>query len=421
MKILFISMALMFAQFACSQSIEQLSLSKAQDLGQKNYPAIKRKDLINQTASISIDNLQKGFLPQINILAQASYQSDVTKIPFSFPGFDLQTPGKDQYKLLADVNQLLYDGGITKTKKDLQQLNASVEQQKLEVELYQVREKINQLYLGILLIDQQLEQVKLVSDDIQSGINKVDAQVRNGLAFKANLNLLKAELLKTSQRNIELTAARKGWMDALSLFLGMDLDPKLKLERPSNINSSETIDRPEIKLYDQQSIFIKEQGKLIDASARPRAGLFGQAGYARPGLNLLKNDFAVFYIAGFRLNWSLNNLYTRKKDRMQLEINQKIIETQKQSFLLQTNAQLKQERSDIDKFEKLLASDQEIIDLRHSVTEASRAQLANAVITANDYLNQVNAEDQARQLKIFHEIQLIQAQLNYQTTLGGKF
>ena len=142
------------------------------------------------------------FLPQVSVSAQASYQSDVTQIPISLPGLNIQSPSKDQYRILTDISQLVYDGGITKAKKELQQLNAAAEQQKLELELYQVREKINQLFLGILLIDQQLKQVALLSEDIQTGINRVEAQLKNGTAFRSGLDLLKAELLKTGQRNI---------------------------------------------------------------------------------------------------------------------------------------------------------------------------------------------------------------------------
>lgn len=418
MKFLLISMALLTGLISAGQT---LSLAHAQEQAEKNYPAISRKSLIAQTAAISIENLQKGFLPQVSVSAQASYQSDVTQIPISLPGLNIQSPSKDQYRILTDISQLVYDGGITKAKKELQQLNAAAEQQKLELELYQVREKINQLFLGILLIDQQLKQVALLSEDIQTGINRVEAQLKNGTAFRSALDLLKAELLKTGQRNIELTSARKGWIDALSLFMGEELPMGIKLLSPDSFDMAIPMNRPELKLFEQQSLFLNAQKKLVDAGLKPRASIFSQAGYARPGLNMLKNEFAFYYIAGLRWNWSFSNFYTRKKEKEQIEVNKKTIETQKQSFLLQSNAQLLQQQAEIDKFKKLIASDREIVELRHNVTMASKAQLENAVITANDYLLQVNAEDQARQIMIYHQIQLIQARVNYQTTLGGKF
>lgn len=402
-----------------AQSLQKITLTEAYELSQKNYPAVKQKDLVKQTAAISVENLQKGFLPQFSLSGQATYQSDVTKVPFSLPGLTIESPSKDQYKLVADVSQLIYDGGMTKEQKALQQLNATVEDQKVEVELYKLKERVNQLYLSILYLDEQLKQVDLVKTDIQTGIKRVEAQVQNGVAFKSNLNMLKAELLKTEQRAIEVKASKKGLLDALSLFIGRELAAQVQLEKPvsAGIVANE-IARPELKLYSEQQKFIGQQEKLITAKNLPRASLFAQGGYGRPGLNMLLNEFDFFYIGGLRLNWSLGGLYTKKKEKEQVNINKKMVEVQKETFLLNTNSQLKQQQAEIDKLQQLLVSDNEIISLRKSVTEAAKAQLENGVITANDFLKEVNAEDQARQALITHQVQLLQAQINYQTILG---
>ena len=403
-----------------SQELQRLSLEQSYELAQKNYPAIKQKELIKQTEAISIENLQKGFLPQFSLSGQATYQSDVTKIPVSIPGFTIESPSRDQYKLLADVNQLIYDGGITKEQKELQKLSASVEDQKVEVELYKLKERITQLFLSILYLDEQSKQVELVKTDIGTGIKRVEAQVANGVAFRSNLNMLKAELLKADQRMIEIKSSRKGLLDALALFIGQDINERVLLEKPfaNSIATSEEINRPELKLYADQDKLIGQQDKLITAKNLPKASLFAQGGYGRPALNLLKNEFDFYYIGGVRFNWSLGGLYTKKKEKEQVAINRKVVEIQKETFLLNTNSQLKQQQAEVEKFQLLVASDDEIINLRKSVTDAAKAQLENGVITANDFLKEINAEDQARQLLISHQIQLLQAQINYQTISG---
>ncbi|MGB3005306.1 MAG: TolC family protein, partial [Chitinophagaceae bacterium] len=273
---------------------------------------------------------------------------------------------------------------------------------------------------SILFLDEQIKQVQLVKSDIQTGIKRVEAQVLNGVAFKSNLNMFKAELLKTEQRAIEVKASKKGLTDALSLFVGQELPVNIRLEKPV-INATTTfteIARPELKLYSEQEKFIGQQDKLITAKNLPKASVFAQGGYGRPGLNMLKNDFDFFYIGGIRFNWSLSGLYTKKKELEQVLINKKMVAVQKETFLLNTNSQLKQQYAEIDKLEQLVTSDNEIISLRKTVTEAAKAQLENGVITANDYLKEVNAEDQARQSLITHKVQLLQAQINYQTILG---
>lgn len=410
---------LLLSSFAQAQELKKLDLQQAYELSQKNYPLIKQKDLIRQTSAISVDNLQKGFLPQVTISGQATYQSDVTKIDVSLPGFSFNPPDKDQYKLVADVSQLIYDGGITKEQKALQQLTASVEDQKIEVELYKLKERINQIYLSILYLDEQVKQIELVKADINTGIKRVDAQVQNGVAFKSTLNMLKAELLKTDQRAVEIKASRKGLVDALAIFLGQPLNENVELTKPVVAAAvTEEIARPELKLYSDQTRLIDQQNRMIAAKNLPKASLFVQGGYGKPGLNLLKNGFDPYYIGGIRFNWSLGGLYTKKKEKELVEVNKKIVDIQKETFVLNTNTQLKQQQAEINKLTQLMVSDNAIIDLRRSVTDAAKAQLENGVITANDYLNQVNAEDQARQALITHQVLLLQAQINYQTISG---
>lgn len=402
-----------------SVEAQTLSLEEAVDAAQKFYPVIRQKALVQQTASLSIENISKGKLPQMNINGQASYQSDVTSVDIPVPGIKIDKPSKDQYKIYADVSQLLYDGGALKQQQNMQILNAAVEDQKVEVEMYKLKERINQIYLSILFLDEQLKQVELVKSDINTGIKKVQAQVDNGVSLRSNLNTLKAEFLKSNQRAIELLASRKSMIDVLSLFINKQLPENILLTKPASATST-TIDisRPELTLYSKQNRLLDIQHAVIRSKNLPKASAFLQGGYGRPALNLLSNSFEPYAIGGIRFNWSLGGLYTAKREKQIVGINQKSIEIQKETFLLNTESQIKQQQGEISKLQQLIESDREIIDLRNSVKQSANAQLENGVITANDYLREVNAEDQARQLLITHELQLLQAQINLQLTIG---
>ena len=419
MKKYFSFILLLLLQVITGYSQEPLRLQKAYELARQNYPLLKQRELIKQTREFTVDNLSKGFLPQFSLNGQATYQSEVTQIKIPLPGVTVDPLNKDQYKMLADISQLIYDGGMIKQQKAIQEYNESTEQQKLEVELYKLNDRINQLFLGVLFLDEQLKQVELVKSDLRNGIKKVEAQVNNGVAFRSNLNLLNAELLKADQRVIELQSSRKGLLDVLSLFINQPLAENTVLEKPMTSPALVSgISRPELDLFSSQQKLLGSQATLIDARNKPRASFFWQGGYGRPGLNFLKNDFAFFYTTGLRLSWSFGGFYTRKNEKKMLELNRKTIDIQKEVFLLNTNTQLKQQQSEIDKLQKLVNTDHAIIDLRIKVKDAAKAQLENGVITANDYLRELNAEDQARQALITHEIQLIQAKINYQTISG---
>lgn len=419
MKKWFLSLVI-FSNVVSAQSVDRLTLAQTYELAQKNYPVIKQKELVRQTANITIENLQKGYLPQFTVNGQATYQSDVTGFNISLGGINIQAPDKDQYKVIGDLNQIIYDGGVIRQQKVAAQLNADVQQQQVEVELYQLKDRINQVYLGILFFDEEIRQADLTKQDILSGIKRVEVQVKNGVALRSGLNQLKAELLQNDQRTIELQESRKGLIRTLALFLNQPLNEEtIVFERPVvNVTIDSGISRPELKLYNDQSNLVLHQNKLITTKNLPRVSLFAQGGYGKPGLDFLKNESVWFYTGGVRFTWPFGGLYTIKKEKEQTEINKQMVDVQKETFILNTNTTLKRQQSEIEKYIQIEGRDEEIIDLREQVKKASLAQLENGVITADDYLRVVTEESQARQSLIIHQIQLLQAQINYQTTLG---
>ena len=411
---------MVFSNAVSAQMVDRLTLAQTYDLAQKNYPVIKQKELVRQTANITVENLQKGYLPQVTVNGQATYQSDVTGFNVSFGGINIQAPDKDQYKVVGDLNQLVYDGGTIKEQKVAAQLNADVQQQQVEVELYQLKDRINQVYLGILFLDEEIKQADLTKQDILSGVKRVEVQVKNGVALKSGLNQLNAELLQNDQRTIELQESRKGLVRTLALFLNQPLNEEtVVFEKPIvTVNLDSGIARPELNLYNYQSNLILQQKRLITTKNLPKVSLFAQGGYGKPGLDFLKNESVWFYTGGVRFTWPFGGLYTIKKEKQQTEISKEMVDVQKETFILNTNTTLKKQQSEIEKYLQIAGRDEEIIDLREQVKKASLAQLENGVITADDYLRMVTEESQARQSLIIHQIQLLQAQINYQTTLG---
>jgi outer membrane protein TolC len=321
--------------------------------------------------------------------------------------------------LYADVSQLIYDGGMVKEQKKVQELTAAIGNNKVNIELYNLRSRVFQLYFAILLQQELQTQTRLLIHDVQSGIDKVKAQVENGVVLRSNLWLLQAQQLQTSQRMIELQSTRSGLLAALGKLLNVSFDTTLLLKKDDVSFTSDTaIQRPEITLYKSQIALLQSQKQLLSAKNKPRLSAFVQGGYGKPGLNLLSDKFDPYYIGGMRAEWSLGNLYTARRDRKLLGISQQTIDLQRETFLLNTRSQLSQQQAEIDKYQQLIATDKAIIDIRKNISDAAKAQLENAVITSNDYLREINAEDQARQTMIVHEIQSLQAKANYAIISG---
>jgi len=403
-----------------AQSPLQLTLADCYKQAEQNYPLIKQRELISKTSEYNIDNIQKGYLPQLSFTGQATYQSTVTQIPIKVPGVNILALSKNQYKVYGEINQVLYTGGELEQQKQLQKTNEAINRQQLEAELYQLKGRINQLFFGILLLDDQIKQNDLLIKDLQLGLNKAEASIKNGTAFKSTGDVIKADILKNKQRTIELQASRKAYMDMLGLFTGTNTTAETVLVKPQPINVSEQINRPELLVYNEQAKNLDVQNKLLTSKTLPRLGLFLQGGVGRPGLDMLSNSLDAYYIGGIRLTWSPSIFYTLKKSRALIDINRKTLDVQKETFLFNTNLTVKQQDAEIGKYQQLLASDDEIIDLRSKVKTTAMAQLENGVINGNDFLSQVNAEDQARQNKILHETQLLMSQYNQQTTTGNQ-
>jgi outer membrane protein TolC len=408
-----------------AQAARPLTIEECYTLGKQNYPLIKQRQLIENSKEYSVSNAAKGYLPQVSFNGQATYQSAVTGIPsnINIPGIPLSSiiPAqyKDQYKIYAEADQTIYDGGNIKYQKQSQETNALIQQQNLEVNLYALKDRINQLFFGILLIDEQLKQNDIQQNDIQNGIDKTQALINNGTAFRSSLDELKAELLKAGQDRVELQANRKAFLDMLALFINRSLTDDTRLEKPQPQTLTDSIYRPELTLYEYQKRNYTIHDKLLQSTTLPQLQFFVQGGYGRPGLNAFNPDFALYYIGGLRLNWSLSSLYTYKNNLHISAINRKDLDIQKETFLFNTHLTLKQQSADVIKYSALISRDDAIISLRASVKNATAAQLTNGVATAHDYITQLNAEDQARQTFILHEIQLLQAEYNYQTTSGN--
>ena len=418
---LFFILMILSVSTTCGQQPKHFTIEEMYKLAQKNYPLIKQHGLISKTKEYTVANAAKGYLPTFSINGQATYQSAVTSFPFTIPipGFALPTFSKDQYKIYAEADQLIYDGGAIKNQKENAALTESTQEQNLQIELYALFDRVNQLFFGALLIDEQLKQNDLVKKDLQNGIDRAKALVASGTAYRSNVDELSAQLLQNEQTRIEMNAEVKGYMAMLTVFTNTPLDEKTILEKPPVPQPVDLNNRPELLYYDYQKKTYDLQEDLLNVQLRPKISLFLQGGYGRPGLNFLNNDFQWFYYGGLRLSWNLGGLYTLKNQKQLLDLNRETIDVQKETFLFNTKITLRQQNAEIQKHIDLYKNDSAILALRESVKKAAAAQLQNGVITARDFITEVNAEDEARQSLILHEIQWLQAQYSYQNTLGN--
>src|SRR5574344_732807 len=396
---------------------QQLTIDECQRLARENYPSIHQFGFIEKSNQYSIENARTAYLPQISLSGQATYQSAVSEFPdqmkqlYTKSGIDMKGLSKDQYKIGVDVNQVIWDGGLTKSKNGITQSEGDVEKQQVEVELYGLKDRVNSLFFGILMIEAQEKQNLNTQEMLQTNCNKVQTMINNHTALQSDLDVMKAELVTTRQQYTQLVSACQSYRQMLGLFIHKDMS-NIELQMPTaQTEETQTVNRPELQLFDTQQKSLTAKRKAILAALNPQIGAFAQGYYGKPGMNMFKdmveNKFTLNAMIGIRLRWNLSGLYTKKRDLNNIDIASQRIETQRQTFLFNTMLTTTKQQNAIGEMKKILTDDDEIIQLRQSVRKATETKLNNGIINTNDLVRDITNESNARLAKASHQIELL--------------
>lgn len=386
----------------------QISLEECYVLAKNNYPQIKKADLITKTRDYSITNANMGYIPKVLFSARASYQSDVTKIPFDVPYFDIPVLSNDQYKISVDIVQPIWDGGKIEAEKENIKAQSKSEESSLEVQLYNLKYRISQLFFSILLLDEQLSQNELYAQDLERTYNMVKQSVKNGVANTSDLDAVALEQVKTKQNKAKIEAVKESYINALEILTGTNIDNGLIKPEYTEITDY-TVKRPELTYFSDKIDILEASKKNINASYMPTFDLFFSAGYGRPGLDMLDDSFQPYYIAGIKMDWTIAGFYTGERTKKIIELNKKSLELEKQTFLFNTNIDIQNQQAKIKQIKDTMSYDDEIVKLRTNIKKSSEIKMKQGTITVNDYMREVTAENLAKQGKILHEIELLQA------------
>ena len=396
----------------------QLTLEACYRAARENYPLVRQFDLIERTKDFTVENATKSYFPQLSFSGKASYQSDVTQMPFSIPGVEFGLD-KDQYQLVLELNQTIWDGGAVRNRKEEARAKSEVQKGLLEVNLYALDDRVNQLFFGMLLIDAQLAQNALLQAQLARNHGQVSACMQQGVANQADLDAVAVEQLNARQTESELRVNRKAYAEVLGLLTGRKGIDAERLVKPSaTVEPLEENRRPELSLYESQRRQLSVQEKGLTARYMPKLGVFAQGAYGDPGLNMLKGGFEPYYIAGLRLSWNISDLYTRKNDKRLLAASRDDIDVQEAVFRLNNRMEAAQHWRTVEKIDTLMKNDDELIRLRTNIRKSAEAKVANGTLTVTEMLREVTAEDQAKQAKALHEIQRLQALYDIKYTMN---
>ncbi|KAA9345414.1 TolC family protein [Larkinella humicola] len=403
-----------------AQSVVTLAQGYAAALG--NDPLSRQRELVQQTGDLTVANLDKNRrLPQVGVNGQASWQSEVTKLPIELPNAMIPQLSKDQYKLTADVSYTLFDGQQTTLQKQVQRASTAVSLQQVAVDQNRLKEQVNAYFLNSLLTDENTRLTRNRLAELQNRIVKAEAGVKYGTVATMNVDVLRAEVLNAEQQLAQLAATRRGLRDQLAMLTGITItdSTRLVVDEAPTVPVNLSLNRPEQKLFESQRTLLDAQLRLMNNRLQPRLSAFAQGGAGRPALNFLNNDFRGFFIGGIRLSWNLSSAYTLHNDRTVLALNREQIGVQQKVFDRNLSLQLRQQQTEIDRIGALLEKDLEISLLRSKIRQTASVQLDNGTIAARDYASELNAESLALLNQKTHELQLLLAKIQYRTLTGN--
>ena len=420
MKKIMISLALIILS---SGSWAQ-TLEECQQAAEKNYPLIKQYGLIAKTTQLTVKNIQKGWLPQLTASAQATYQSAVTAWPESMQsmyqqmGHNMKGLSKDQYKIGIDLQQTIYDGGAISSQRNIAQQEGKVQEAQTETNLYQVRRRVNEMYFSLLLLNEQIQLNEDVKALLQSSEKKLSAMVKGGTAATSDLDNVRAERLSVEQQNENLKQQKQMLQRMLSVFCGLEVNNTLK---PAPVQIASSVNhRPEMHLYNSQLELTEAKEKALDTQLRPKLGLFAQGFYGYPGLNMFEDmmnrKWSLNGIVGIKLSWTVSAFYTHKNDKARLSAQREMIENAREVFLFNNKLEEIQQNENINRYQTMMKSDDEIIVLRTNVRKAAESKLTHGIIDVISLLREINNENAAKTQQSIHEIDMLKEMYNLKYT-----
>ena len=424
-KIQKIGYSLIFLFFTISlngQGLDTLSLEFCYSQAIKSYPLLKNRELIKESGELRVQNLQKAYLPRLDLSGDAKYLSEVINLNnvLPLPGYEIPSPPNDQYAIVLGLNQIIYDGGAIRWKKEVERITAKVEDQSLTVDLYQIKDRINKLYFSILFLQANDSLFRLSNKEMQEKLDQAAGAVKYGAMLSSELDVLKAENIRLEQQIMENEHNIRAMIAALEVLMDTTIDASAVLLHPHiELSFENPVERPEHLLFFFQQQKLEYNKQLISSARRPTIFGFAQGGYGQPGLNPVNDGFAPYYILGVKLNWNFWDWNNAKREKKILSLQQARVEHQKETFDHNLNVGLKKVREDVVKMGEVLQKDQEIIELRKNIIKTSTSKLENGVIQSADYVRDFNNYLVSLVMHNLHRLQLLQAKFDYLTLKGN--
>lgn len=405
----------------------EVTLDSCRIWAQRNYPAIRQYELISKSEKYSVSNAARSWIPQVALSAQALYYSDQANMSEVWEALGLtdmfKTLGKDipdlylrkfQGKVQLDVQQTIWDGGMSVAGKQTAQADARQQKAQADVDFDQLESRVDNIYFGILLLDLQQEQLLQTDSLLQKNMERMRTLYNNDVILQSDLDAMEVEILTLGQKIDAVSYSRDAYRRMLCLITGRNLmaDTLQVPEEPAEYARGEQ--RAELRLMDAKIDYLLAQEKRIKSYSMPQFYAFAQGWYGYPKLNMFdsmqSSEWGLSAVVGVRMQWNIGAYYTQGNRLKTLRVNQEQVRVQKDIFEWNLQMQTAQEDAQITRLKRALEDDARIVELRRSVRSAAEVKHDNGTITTTELLQKITDESLAVSAQSAHKIELLKTQ-----------
>ena len=376
--------------------------------------------LYTEMSALHDRNLSSAWLPSLDVNGNFVYNSDILNIKQIFgqlpiPAGVIPTIPHEQYRATFDVSQVIWDGGVTRSARAVEQVVNELNMQQNEADVYRLREQVNNYYFSVLLVSSQIEVTRIMISDLDGRIKETSSGVVNGVVTPVALDVLKAEKIKAGQQLTEFTRRHESLISALEQITGLTGLQDAGFQVPViTVTGEEEIDNPDMRLFDVRSRQLEVSKDLLKSQRMPKAFGFAQAAYGNPPGNNFFSETADFYYsfgAGFK--WNIFDWNRSSNERKSLAIQQQLIDIKKRATGESLQRLLTVKMAEITALREAAEQDDELVSIRKKIADVAASQLANGTITASQYLTELTNEKQAVISAAVRQISISRAEVDY--------
>ncbi len=420
MRTFFLLFLLGLLSLSSAQSQQTYTLDSLYHAAEAKLPVLRNKELIAAQGELQRANLYARRLPQLQLVATGSLQSENVKLDFPptvpIPGVELPLY---RAQLYAEASYVLYDGGRLKAAQQTLDQSLQTAQASLEAPAEQVRQTVQQLFFNVLILRKQREILETGMASLRERQKALQAAIDAGTALPATAIELEAQLLRTEAQALQLDQTEAGLLSALNILTGQPITKEDSLALPPDITPSPTRDfsaRTELRLIGFRQMELAAKAEQSKANRKPTVAAFAKAGIGYPNpLNFFDDQVSPYGIIGLQASWQIFDWKVSKRNQDALKYQQLMLDNEREQRILQLNTEEARLLEQWNLYDQLIEKDAAALDLQKQLLATAETQLQEGTITATDYLQKWNAVQQAGLQLELHRLQKLQTALQWES------